>query len=442
VWVGNDGGWFHSADRGLTWDSSFNVMPVSQFYNIACENDEFGFMLGGCQDDAVPYCEFEGYVWNLPATGSSEGDGAGTCLDLYNPGHMWAINGVPYARYRTTDNGGTWSECDSGIDDPGSHAGDLRTDKASPVRLYTSSGSYVYESTNSGDQWTKTNPGAPFGGSVNRLTASARVAPSAVLYATIYSTTQGQRLWVRDGGSWYQRDSGLPAGERVRTVVPHPWAAGANEAWALMNGISTPGQKIYHTTNRGVTWTNITGNLPNVPLGDLVPNPYNTNQLFLGTFLGCFETTDGGASWQRWNNGLNPSVMVTEMSYIDTTPSGGAFYVIAGTYGRSVWQRDISGSDPMSAAGPGAGGGRLRLEAQPNPFTQETNLSFFLPKPGVARVELYDCGGRQVSTVFDRDCPQGPHVFRLGGANLVPGVYFARVETAAGWASRRITVVR
>ncbi len=443
VWVGNDGGWFYSTDRGLTWDSSSNVMPVTQFYNIACENTEFGYMLGGSQDNAVEYCEFEGYVWNLPATGSSEGDGAGVCLDLYIPSHLWAMNGVPYARYRSLNSGGTWQDCDNGINDPGSHAGDMRTDRDSPVRLYTSSGRYVYESTDLGDQWSATNASNPFPASVNRLTASARVAPSAVLYAAIVTSTSGQRLYVRDGGNWYERDAGLPGGVSVRTVVPHPVAARADEAWALMNGTNSPGQKIYHTTNRGVVWQNITGDLPNVPLGDMVADPYDSSRLWLGTFLGCYRTTNGGQHWERWNNGLPPNVLVTEMSYIDTTPSGGGFYVIAGTYGRSVWQREIGGSDPLAAGDPVSNPAGLRLEAiGPNPFARQTALRFFLPQRGSAKIEVFDVRGRQVSTAVDGVYSAGPHDLSLSGNGLSPGVYYCRLREWGSSAVQRLTLIR
>ena len=69
------------------------------------------------------------------------------------------------------------------------------------------------------------------------------------------------------------------------------------------------GKKIYKTTNYGQTWTNISSNLPNLPVNCIVVNPENTNNIYFGTDLGVFSTEDSGTSWAQDNNGL-PNVSV------------------------------------------------------------------------------------------------------------------------------------
>jgi hypothetical protein len=346
VWTGNDGGWFHSTDRGLNWDSSSNVMPVSQFYTIDCERNEVGYMIGGTQDNNILYTPTEALFWTDPALGSTEGDATGAAVDQYNPSHMWGVSGVSggsyaYPRYRTVD-GTTWLESNTGID-PNPFNGVLRTDNAFPVDLVTSAGPFVYESTDGGLTWTKAN-GAGFPASIRSLTSSQRVAPNAVLYAATISSTSGQRLFVRDGGLWSERSFGLPAGQVVK-VVPHPWAAYADVAWAILQsgGIS----HLYRTDNRGQSWTDVTGDFPGlIPVTDLMPNPYNSVELFVGTRLGCYRTRNGGVNWERWTNGMPPQAIVSEMTSIDLSSTTGQFFVVAATYGRSVWKRDITGDDP------------------------------------------------------------------------------------------------
>lgn len=345
VWAGNDGGWFHSADRGQTWDSSANVMPITQFYNIDCEKSEIGYMIGGTQDNNTLFTPNQALYWTDPALHSTEGDAMGVCINLYDPTQMWAVSGeasgsYTFPRFRTTDGGQTWQEVNSGIDPNSYWGGEIRTDNAYPVDLVTSAGPYVYESTD-GTTWAKSNL-TPFPANISHLTSSTRVSPNAVLYAALSGTGPG-RLYVRDGGTWYERSSGLPAGG-VTKVVPHPWAAYANEAWALMS--TTSGSRIFYTTDRGVSWTDITGDFPTgVPITDLVPNPRTVGELYVGTMLGCYRSKNGGVNWERWNNGMPQSAIVSEMSYIDLTPSTGQFFVVAGTFGRSVWKRDVSGED-------------------------------------------------------------------------------------------------
>lgn len=440
VWAGNDGGWFHSLDHGQTWDSSSNVMPITQFYNIDCEKTEIGYMIGGTQDNDLVYTPTQDLFWY----DKGEGDGAGTCVDLYTLGRMWGIHGVfggnlPYHRERTADGGASWQEVDNGID-ANSGAGVIRGDNAFNPWLVTSAGRYVYDSTD-GFNWTKSNP-SPFPANVANVTSSTRVSPNSVAYACMLYPVGGQSLFVRDGGVWVDRSAGLPAGRPVHKVVPHPWSGNyADEAWALMNGINNPGQKIFHTTNRGITWTNVSGNLPDVPIGDLVVNPHDTNLLFVGTLLGCYRSTDGGANWERWNNGLTPAVMVTEMAYIDLTPSGGPFYVVAATHGRSVWRRVGLGTDPASAGGtlPTA---PLRLDmSTPNPVSSQATLRFFLSQAGPARMEVYDVRGERVSTALDATLSGGFHELAVDGRTLAPGVFFCRLESGGRTAVRKITVV-
>jgi hypothetical protein len=346
VWAGHDGGWSFSGDRGLNWDSSANVMPVTQFYTVDGDRTSLGYLLGGTQDNNVLYTPNHALFWTDPALGSSEGDAFGVAINQYDPNQMWAVSGVfgaPYAfpRFRTLDGGTTWGQVNSGID-PNNFSGSLRTDNAFPVRLVTSAGPFVYESTD-GVNWSKSNPAA-FPANVRNLTSSIRVSGGAVLYAALGSTMAGQRLYVRDNGTWYERSAGLPAGDILK-VVPHPWFAYADQAWAIHRSGLT--YRLFRTDNRGSSWTEVTGDLPtNIAISDLVPNPRADGELVVGTLLGCWLSRNGGVNWERWNNGMPPSAIVTEMTYVDLTTTTGEFVIVAATYGRSMWKRAISGEDP------------------------------------------------------------------------------------------------
>ena len=81
-------------------------------------------------------------------------------------------------------------------------------------------------------------------------------------------------------GSWTERGYALPA-TTVRKVAV---MKNSNEiAYALMNGTSSL-PKVLRTTNHGVSWTDVTGNLPNeIPVSDLVMHPSDPlNTLYLG----------------------------------------------------------------------------------------------------------------------------------------------------------------
>lgn len=100
------------------------------------------------------------------------------------------------------------------------------------------------------------------------------------------------------------------------------------------------GQKVFRTDDAGKMWTNISGNLPNIPVNWITIDPVNSDFIFLGTNVGAFVATDGGVAneqWQTLGSGL-PRVPVTQLK----TLSGRR--LIAATYGRNVWMMTISDS--------------------------------------------------------------------------------------------------
>jgi hypothetical protein len=63
------------------------------------------------------------------------------------------------------------------------------------------------------------------------------------------------------------------------------------------------------------TWTNKSGNLPDIPLDSVIVNPNLPAQVFAGTDFGLYYTDDITATppvWQRFTAGL-PAVMIWDM---------------------------------------------------------------------------------------------------------------------------------
>ena len=340
VWAGTVGGWIHSADQGQTWDASSNLMPIATLDELDCERTEAGMMVGGTHGSSILVTQNEGLVWNDVAAGGDAEDTAGpVTLDQFMPQRMWAA--APFAPlYRSSDYGVTWKPTGSGLP-LGGGAIQLANDDAPGPHLFWSQGFHVFESSDTGLTFVETTPGA-FANRIISLTSSQRVSGGAVLYVTTLNTT-GSRLFVRDGGIWSDRTGTLPGGLLTK-VVPHPWAADANEAWTFMSGPN----RIFHTTDRGVTWTEITGDFPSLlAINDLVPNPHTPGELYAATIQGCWRTLNGGVNWEPWLNGMPTYGNVTQLAYIDRIGSGGPFTVVAAVRGRAVWQRDAAGSDPQ-----------------------------------------------------------------------------------------------
>jgi len=101
---------------------------------------------------------------------------------------------------------------------------------------------------------------------------------------------------------------------------------------------------------------------------------------------------------------------------------------------------------PVAVPEPGIVPGRFQLHPnQPNPFRSTTLVTFDLPRPEHARVLVVDVKGRLVTTVLDRELPEGRYTLRWDGRNaqgvlVPPGAYFLNLR--AGTFSQSAKMVR
>ena len=122
----------------------------------------------------------------------------------------------------------------------------------------------------------------------------------------------------------------------ISNVVVDENDADGSTAYVVFNGFSRrfvegPGAGVGHlwkTTDGGVTWTDVSGNMPDVPADDLVVTDGGT--LVLATDLGVLISTDGGAHWQRFG-GNHPLTTVMDLH---TGPDGRLY---SATHGRGIW---------------------------------------------------------------------------------------------------------
>jgi hypothetical protein len=92
---------------------------------------------------------------------------------------------------------------------------------------------------------------------------------------------------------------------------------------------------LVRSTDRGRTWTNISGNLPaKHDVWSVVQDHVNGNLLFVGTEFGVSVSVDGGASWASLKGGL-PSIQVRDI-HIQKRETD----LVLGTFGRGFYILD------------------------------------------------------------------------------------------------------
>lgn len=102
-----------------------------------------------------------------------------------------------------------------------------------------------------------------------------------------------------------------------------------NKVWVGFGNLEE-GKKVYYSSNGGLTWQNISGNLPNMPVNTLEYDSVNQT-LYAGTDFGVYYYNNSTGLWARYGEGL-PVAIVTTIA-IDNI----ANEIIASTHGRSVW---------------------------------------------------------------------------------------------------------
>jgi len=85
--------------------------------------------------------------------------------------------------------------------------------------------------------------------------------------------------------------------------------------------------------------------------------------------------------------------------------------------------------------------------AYPNPFNQSTGISFYLSKPGAAKVTIFNAQGRTVRMLLDQHAAAGSHYLTWDGMtgdhlSCPSGIYFVFLRSAEFTQKRALTLVR
>ena len=109
---------------------------------------------------------------------------------------------------------------------------------------------------------------------------------------------------------WIDRTAGL-AHQTLTSITVDPIDSGTAYVTSsgFLNSNVKPSKHVFKTTDGGAHWTDISGNLPDLPVNSLAVDPDLPDTLYIGTDAGVMVTTDGGVSWASLGNGL-PRVVV------------------------------------------------------------------------------------------------------------------------------------
>ncbi len=333
MYFANDGGIYRSFNGSASVPQIDFISigyNVTQFYS--CDiHPGFGqdWFLAGSQDNGTQLFTDRGLNTTRKVTG---GDGGYVHIDKLNP--QIQISSTTHNNYIITNAG--WS--------PGSNTNvTIGSDQGYFINPtgYDSQSKILYGSYNAGYYSMVRNVGTQ---NIIDSTYISAFAGGRVASITI-SPTIGDRVYFGlDNGNVIRVDSASsvsPITSIIRTgngFVSCVAIVDTDENHIVVTYSNYGVSKVFESKNGGIAWTNINGNLPDMPVRWAVFSPINAEQVILATELGVWVTQQLEGALTKWepaSDGLgNTRIDMLKVRLSDHN-------IIAATHGRGLYSSDI-----------------------------------------------------------------------------------------------------
>ena len=323
LYVGTDGGVYKTTNAGSSWSDLNDGMNITQYYKISQSTTDTSLVLAGSQDNGS-HMRSSTMNWSR-VTG---GDGMDNGVDIANDNLLYTS--IYYGDFYKSTNGGAFF---SGINTlspsgSGNWVTPFNTDPVTANTIYAGF-TKLWKSSNAGASWTATSS-ANVAGNTNM--DEFEIAPSntnyiyALINSNIYKSSNAGSTWssITPSGSLF-------TGNNITGV-----AIDADDEDHIVISISgfTGTKKAMESFNAGVTWSNISSGLPNVPATAVIFEGGSSDGIYVGTDIGVYYKSSVYPNWVSFNENL-PNVIISDFELYE-----GALLRI-GTYGRGVWQSPL-----------------------------------------------------------------------------------------------------
>lgn len=409
-----DGGLYRSNDFGETYFSCNGGYVTTQFYaGFVNSYQDSIWCLGGLQDNRSVF--YQGTTaWYKTFVGDGFWCGVNSqnddiCYTEYSYGDISRSNngGVSWSDISPPGSGNTNSYCFSAP---------YIICRSNPSVVYAG-GTNVYKSTVGGGSWS--NLGAL---TYKALSMDASATSTDTVYAATIPVSSGQPAIVfrTTTGSAFTNVSGSQLPSRYPTDV-HVNPNNSADVFVTMGGFGTA--HVWRSTNAGVTWVNISGNLPDVPHQCVVIDPLYPQNIYVGNDLGVYVTTNGGAQWFEFRTGM-PYALVFDLTIVYPSRN-----IRATTHGNGIYERDLIqnpvGITPIGTEIPK----QFSLgQNYPNPFNPVTKIKFDIAKQSNVKITVYDVTGKLVTTLVNENLNPAKYEITFSGGGLASGAYFYKIQ--------------
>jgi len=385
AYMGTDGGIYKSIDSGQIWFSLSNAtFRATQFQSLATHPTDREFMIGGTQDNGTEK-RFPNSSWFRV----DYGDGGYALIDqnatdttnvtMYHTYFNATNNLIGWVH--SADAGASWDgfNCDFGFgadenngiscDDTVLFYAPMALGPGNPNTLYFGT-DRLYRSTDGlhmilVSQGPLAMDSVPPAQPANQPVTTIAISPQddnvrlvGLRDAKVFATTTGSTTLTDVTSATFPPPNAGSIRRAVSRAVFDP--NDRKTAYITFGGYNVPdGQHVWKTTNLDtsngaspVVWMPAGNGIPDVPVDCIVVDRTNTNNLYVGTDIGVYRSTDAGASWAPFSNGL-PRVAVFDIAFQEQRTSTSTDRVIRiATHGRGVWEITVPTSTPTPTPTP------------------------------------------------------------------------------------------
>ena len=325
VYDPNDGGLDVSEDGGVTWSNRSKGLAVTMYYDLDVAQSDGNNFGGGAQDNGTLVTTDGGSDDHFEIL---DGDGGWMVYDPADAGHL-------YASYY---NMGIWRLRDTNwvdISPPASQSEAesvwmvyITMDPRDRNTVFTGS-TRVWRTKNDGKTWKAVSPvldGSPI--------SAIEIAPADSKRIYVGTENGGFFRSIDGGQTWSANLSGATVPGHTITRIDSTAKLGAD--WLFVTIANFGHSHLFRSKDGGKTWEDVDkGQLPNVPHHAVVIRPDKPKTVYVGNDAGVFVSDDSGDTWMNMTGNL-PNAMVVDLvlQEKDSTLS-------AATYGRSLWRTRI-----------------------------------------------------------------------------------------------------
>ncbi len=463
VIAGHDGGLSWTNDisaSAVEWQLLNNGYYTTQFYTCAIDYSENAdnIILGGMQDNGTYWVNNGDPETNWSDLFSGDGAycaiGEGTNIKYF---YVSAQNGQIY-RLSSTNPVYNWAKVDPEGGQDYIFINPFVLDRNNSKIMYLAGGSVIWRNTDltaipiynmnpTSVNWTELTNSSVASGDVSTLDVST--TPANRLY---YGTSEGE-VYRLDGAN-----SGDPTpinitsatfpGGYISCVAVNP--ENSDEVIAAFSNYSII--SLWHSSNAGASWQNISENLeqnpdgsgngPSVCWAEILPTDLGTIYL-VGTSTGLYSSINLNGPSTVWAQEGATTIGNVVVDMIDSRTTDDL--VVVATHGNGMYSSNVLVSIKEN---PEYIVSDFQLKQNyPNPFNPSTTIKYQIPEATSVILKVFNIQGKEIATLVNSDHTPGNYSVSWNGQDrfgqpVASGTYIYQIKAGKHQASKQMVLMR